>query len=245
MTYLRGLGRKGRRGWKILLLTGGGTNQEGREGGSPDTCFNPVMHYHRYLPSFLLYATINGLLVLAAVLLTLFIGPAAAGSGISEVKVGIFGFTCNIPIIFPITGDLSKYDHPLSQAFLNGVDVPGIFHFRTLVAKLFGAVGSVAGGLAVGKEGPFVHAGAAIAAILSQVTSIYNELRAVASLLGGHLDVCPTLVLLSSGWLLKSTSARVPQPVERPGPQRHGRMWCGRRSCRCIPVPSGRRAVCV
>ena len=44
MTDLRGLGRAGRRGWKILLLTGGGTNQEGREGGSPDACFNPVMH---------------------------------------------------------------------------------------------------------------------------------------------------------------------------------------------------------
>ena len=57
------------------------------------------------------------------------------------------------------------------QAYLNGVDVPYIFHFNTLVAKILGAVGSVAGGLATGKEGPFVHAGAAIAAIISQVRS--------------------------------------------------------------------------
>ncbi len=55
------------------------------------------------------------------------------------------------------------------QAYLNGVDVPHIFHFNTLVAKVLGAIGSVAGGLAIGKEGPFVHAGAAIAAIISQV----------------------------------------------------------------------------
>lgn len=49
------------------------------------------------------------------------------------------------------------------------MDVPHIFHFNTLAAKVLGAIGSVAGGLAIGKEGPFVHAGAAIAAIISQV----------------------------------------------------------------------------
>jgi hypothetical protein len=46
------------------------------------------------------------------------------------------------------------------QAYLNGIDVPSIFLFKTLVVKLTGSVGAVAGGLAVGKEGPFVHAGA-------------------------------------------------------------------------------------
>ena len=90
-----------------------------------------VMQSYGYLTSFLLYALINGLLVLVSVLVTIYMGPAAAGSGISEVK-----------------------------AFLNGVDIPAIFHMRTLIAKLVGAVGSVAGGLAIGKEGPFVHAGA-------------------------------------------------------------------------------------
>lgn len=45
------------------------------------------------------------------------------------------------------------------QAYLNGIDVPSIFFFKTLVVKLTGSVGAVAGGLAVGKEGPFVHAG--------------------------------------------------------------------------------------
>ncbi|KIY93570.1 Chloride channel protein CLC-d [Monoraphidium neglectum] len=44
----------------------------------------------------------------------------------------------------------------------------GIFLLRTLLVKLAGSVGAVAGGLAVGKEGPFVHAGACIGALLSQ-----------------------------------------------------------------------------
>ncbi len=35
--------------------------------------------------------------------------------------------------------------------------------------QVLGAIGSVSGGLAIGKEGPFVHAGAAFAAIISQV----------------------------------------------------------------------------
>jgi chloride channel 7 len=54
------------------------------------------------------------------------------------------------------------------QAYLNGIDVPSIFFFKTLVVKLTGSVGAVAGGLAVGKEGPFVHAGACLGALLSQ-----------------------------------------------------------------------------
>lgn len=37
------------------------------------------------------------------------------------------------------------------------------------MVKLLGSVGAVAGGLAVGKEGPFVHAGACLGALLSQV----------------------------------------------------------------------------
>ncbi|KAG1653076.1 hypothetical protein FOA52_007509 [Chlamydomonas sp. UWO 241] len=98
-----------------------------------------VMEKSGILPSFLTYAAFNAALVMAAVSITVFVGPMAAGSGISEVK-----------------------------AFLNGVDVPGIFFLNTLVAKIAGAIGSVAGGLAVGKEGPFVHAGAGIAAIISQ-----------------------------------------------------------------------------
>ena len=54
-------------------------------------------------------------------------------------------------------------------AYLNGIDVYAVFLFKTLVAKVVGSLGSVGGGLAIGKEGPFVHIGACLALLLSQV----------------------------------------------------------------------------
>lgn len=54
-------------------------------------------------------------------------------------------------------------------AYLNGIDVYAVFLFKTLVAKIVGSLGSVGGGLAIGKEGPFVHIGACLAQLLSQV----------------------------------------------------------------------------
>ncbi|XP_020871419.1 chloride channel protein CLC-d [Arabidopsis lyrata subsp. lyrata] len=49
-----------------------------------------------------------------------------------------------------------------------GFDIPGTFLFRTLIGKIFGSIGSVGGGLALGKEGPLVHTGAYIASLLGQ-----------------------------------------------------------------------------
>ncbi|XP_022762058.1 chloride channel protein CLC-d-like isoform X6 [Durio zibethinus] len=49
-----------------------------------------------------------------------------------------------------------------------GIDIPGILLFRTLIGKIFGSIGSVGGGLALGKEGPLVHIGACIASLLGQ-----------------------------------------------------------------------------
>uniref|UniRef100_A0A0E0KHS0 Chloride channel protein n=1 Tax=Oryza punctata TaxID=4537 RepID=A0A0E0KHS0_ORYPU len=59
---------------------------------------------------------------------------------------------------------------PEIKGYLNGVDTHGILLFRTLVGKIFGSIGSVGGGLALGKEGPLVHTGACIASLLGQVT---------------------------------------------------------------------------
>lgn len=70
------------------------------------------------------------------------------------------------------------------------MDVPFIFHFNTLAAKLIGAICSVAGGLAIGKEGPFVHAGAAIAAILSQVRATDHHG------MSGEVNRSPAMLLL-------------------------------------------------
>ena len=56
------------------------------------------------------------------------IGPNAIGSGIPEMK-----------------------------SILNGVVLVGYLSFKTLVAKVFGLIAAIGGGLVVGREGPFVH----------------------------------------------------------------------------------------
>ncbi|KAG6542958.1 hypothetical protein Mapa_015650 [Marchantia paleacea] len=92
-----------------------------------------------FMPAFLLYAGSNVLLILVSSLLCVYISPAAAGSGIPEVK-----------------------------AYLNGVDTPNIFSLKTLFVKVFGCICTVSGGLIVGKEGPLVHIGSCIASIIGQ-----------------------------------------------------------------------------
>ncbi|XP_012640786.1 H(+)/Cl(-) exchange transporter 6 isoform X2 [Microcebus murinus] len=72
--------------------------------------------------------------------LLVLIEPVSAGSGIPEIK-----------------------------CYLNGVKVPGIVRFRTLVCKALGVLFSVAGGLFVGKEGPMIHSGAVVGAGLPQL----------------------------------------------------------------------------
>lgn len=81
----------------------------------------------------------NLVLALSSSMLVAFVAPAAAGSGIPEVK-----------------------------AYLNGCDAPDILSPKTLFVKVVGSVGSVAGGLDTGKEGPLVHSASCIAALLGQ-----------------------------------------------------------------------------
>jgi chloride channel 7 len=44
--------------------------------------------------------------------------------------------------------------------YVNGVNYPDCININTLVTKIVGVVLAVAGGLAVGKEGPLAHIGA-------------------------------------------------------------------------------------
>jgi H+/Cl- antiporter ClcA len=57
---------------------------------------------------------------------------------------------------------------PEVKCYLNGIKIPGVVRLKTLLCKTMGVTMSVAGGLAVGKEGPMIHSGAAVAAGLSQ-----------------------------------------------------------------------------
>lgn len=90
-------------------------------------------------PGFLLWASWNGISVLFGSLLVTYVAPISAGSGIPVVK-----------------------------CYLNGVKIPGVVHFKTYMAKILGVISSVVGGLAAGKEGPFIHCGAALGAGISQ-----------------------------------------------------------------------------
>lgn len=69
----------------------------------------------------------------SAALLTVFLGPGAVGSGTTEL-----------------------------MAYLNGINYPKFFGFRTLFVKIFGLCLAVSAGLCVGKEGPLAHIGAII-----------------------------------------------------------------------------------
>ena len=80
----------------------------------------------------------TGLAAVAGALVC-FVSPLAAGSGIPEVK-------CR----------------------LNGIDLPFVVKARTLSAKACGVLFSVSAGLPCGKEGPMIHSGAIIGALLWQ-----------------------------------------------------------------------------
>lgn len=69
--------------------------------------------------------------------LTITVGPAANGSGIAEL-----------------------------MAYLNGVNYPEIYSYKTLIIKIFCVVLGICGALCIGKEGPLAHIGAAIAVMV-------------------------------------------------------------------------------
>ncbi|CAH1401842.1 unnamed protein product [Nezara viridula] len=91
-----------------------------------------------YVP-YLVWLGFNVGIVLIGSFLVAFVEPVAAGSGIPQVK-----------------------------CYLNGVNMPRLLRIKTLVVKVIGVISTVAGGLAGGKEGPMIHAGAVVAAGLSQ-----------------------------------------------------------------------------
>lgn len=107
-----------------------------------------MMLANRYLWAFGVFAASNFVLTMFAAAITAFIAPAAAGSGIPEVK-----------------------------AYLNGIDAPEIFSFRTLVVKISGCIAAVSSSLHVGKAGPMLHTTSCIAALLGQVGSRCKRFR--------------------------------------------------------------------
>ncbi|CAJ1373996.1 unnamed protein product [Effrenium voratum] len=58
---------------------------------------------------------------------------------------------------------------PEIKCYLNGVDFPSVVGIHTLLAKAVGIVFSVGAGLPCGKEGPMIHSGAIIGAMVSSL----------------------------------------------------------------------------
>ncbi|KAL5787017.1 hypothetical protein ACOSP7_003966 [Xanthoceras sorbifolium] len=133
--------------WTLALLIGLGTGLVGcfnnlaveNIAGFKLLLTNNLMLENKYFKAFVTYASCNMVLAIAASALCAYIAPAAAGSGIPEVK-----------------------------AYLNGVDAYSILAPSTLFVKIFGSIFGVAAGFVVGKEGPMVHTGACIASMLGQ-----------------------------------------------------------------------------
>ncbi|KAJ0077975.1 hypothetical protein Patl1_36666 [Pistacia atlantica] len=132
---------------------------------------NNLMLSEKYFQAFATYASCNMVLAIIASALCAFIAPAAAGSGIPEVK-----------------------------AYLNGIDAHSILAPSTLFVNIFGSIFGVAAGLVVGKEGPMVHTGACIANLLGQGGSrkwrsaflwrTFFTTAVVAAVLRGLIEFC-------------------------------------------------------
>eukprot|EP00052_Salpingoeca_macrocollata_P034116 m.10539 g.10539 ORF g.10539 m.10539 type:complete len:788 (-) comp5968_c0_seq1:27-2390(-) len=94
-----------------------------------------------FLPWFVMVCFNVGFLAVAAGL-CIYIAPAAAGSGIPEIK-----------------------------CFLNGIKRREWLTLKTMFVKVFGVLFSVGATMPVGKEGPMIHSGAIIGAGLPQMKS--------------------------------------------------------------------------
>lgn len=68
-----------------------------------------------------------------AAVLTVYVGPGAAGSGIAEL-----------------------------MGYFNGIHIDNLIGVRTLIVKILGTALGVAASLAIGKEGPLAHIGAIV-----------------------------------------------------------------------------------
>ncbi|CAI5531242.1 unnamed protein product [Closterium sp. Naga37s-1] len=102
---------------------------------------------------------------------------------------------------------------------IKGQNMPAVLSAKTLIVKVLGSIAAVAGGLAVGKEGPLVHCGACIASILGRLSHWISARRDLSrprkpriqtansfASLGlsppGEMGLCLVLIrrVIESGW---------------------------------------------
>lgn len=103
---------------------------------------NGYINRDMWASSYFTYTTLSMVFSFVAGILC-WIEPAAAGSGIPEIK-----------------------------SYLNGINLNKVVRIRVLFAKVVGMCFSVASGLPLGKEGPMIHSGAIVGAAVSQGKTI-------------------------------------------------------------------------
>ncbi len=103
---------------------------------------NKYVDEKNWSSGFFTYVSVSMIMSLVAGLMC-WIEPAAAGSGIPEIK-----------------------------SYLNGINLNKVVRIRVLFAKVLGMCFSVASGLPLGKEGPMIHSGAIVGAAVSQGKTI-------------------------------------------------------------------------
>lgn len=104
--------------------------------------YSPILAYISLITFSIFY-------VFIAASITVYIAPAAMGSGVAE-----------------------------AMGALNGVAYPDFISIKTLIVKFFGLSFAVAGGLCGGKEGPLVHIGSIVgAAVAYMPLKIFNYFR--------------------------------------------------------------------
>jgi H+/Cl- antiporter ClcA len=91
---------------------------------------------NEHVIAYIWYAGSGVTLVFLSVVLTVYVGPGASGSGVVEV-----------------------------MGLLNGINYPDAIGFTTLIVKVVALTFAITGGLCIGKEGPLVHIGAIVGVI--------------------------------------------------------------------------------
>jgi chloride channel 7 len=108
-----------------------------KDATTQSTINKAVLNNGSHVSGWLFYAFYGTGLVFISCLMTTYWGKGAMGSGVAEV-IG----------------------------YINGVNYPEAIDIKTVITKIFGVVLAVAGGIAVGKEGPLAHIGANVGAAL-------------------------------------------------------------------------------
>lgn len=100
-----------------------------------------------------------------------------------------FAILLLINVIFGSIAFFMVYLEPVSggsgipeiKCYLNGLNIPRVLRFKTLLCKVVGIIMSCSSGLPVGKEGSMVHAGAVVAGVLSQGKSRFLRCQSPCS----------------------------------------------------------------